>query len=848
MRPRSDLLPAARAMSIPLKTCCTVFITSKSDSFMVSSFFGKRLFELPILSKLEKPPIFKRVAMIDVIDQFLRAMSAAGIVPVRHDIVADGRLHRFRIDGDRAGKLNGWYALHLDGIPAGSFGSWKTGEQHSWCSKAANKLTVEEREANRKRMDDVRKARDDALEALRCAAREKAAKLWDKAREDVDANHPYIKAKGIRPIGARQLGKMLVLPMRDVGGDLHSLQFILPDGSKRFLTGGRKNGCYSLLGDLPDAPVYVAEGWATACSIREATGKPVLVCFDAGNIHPVCQIVDNDWDGMGADMVICADDDFRTLEPVANPGVTKAAEAAEAIGARVAVPQFDEHRPEWATDFNDMHRLHGLDAVRECIAANHSKVVDLAKRRAEKAKTEKVANASGNTGKQSDKKKNLDIDWNRFKRILDRYALIYGTETCIDTDLRMIMRVRDFRLAVTNDYANMWLKSDSRRTVLPDQVVFDPSGQCSANEINLFRGLDIKPKEGDFAAIYELLHHLCAESAESDTEVYKVMDWVLKWIALPLQKPGAKMRTALVFHGPQGTGKNLFFEIIAAIYGRYALVVGQEQLESTYNDWMSQKLFLIGDEVIARQELFHQKNKLKAFITGETIQVNPKFLPLRTERNHINVVFLSNEDMPMALEPSDRRYLVIYTPPQRDDDLYDRVSECIRNGGIEAFYHYLLNLDLAGFREHSKPIMTVAKADLIELGMKPAQRFLYDWVRGFLPIPLVGCSVDQLYRAFEHWMKLYGGKWAPDKTQFGSTAKKAMDILSDKFNCGEKIMINKPVRLPSSYDGQTMVRMWIPRTGSCCPKEGEKLGEWAIGAIDAFEIVLQKYKSGESGV
>ena len=66
----------------------------------------------------------------------------------------------------------------------------------------------------------------------------------------------------------------------------------------------------------------------------------------------------------------------------------------------------------------------------------------------------------------------------------------------------------------------------------------------------------------------------------------------MKWLVLPLQRPGAKMRTALVFHGPQGTGKNLFFEVIAAIYGRYALVVGQAELEEKYNDWMSQKAVL----------------------------------------------------------------------------------------------------------------------------------------------------------------------------------------------------------------------------------------------------------------
>ena len=58
----------------------------------------------------------------------------------------------------------------------------------------------------------------------------------------------------------------------------------------------------------------------------------------------------------------------------------------------------------------------------------------------------------------------------------------------------------------------------------------------------------------------ELLRHLCAESAQTADEVDAVVEWVLRWIALPLQQLGTKMQTALRFHGAQGTGKNLFFD------------------------------------------------------------------------------------------------------------------------------------------------------------------------------------------------------------------------------------------------------------------------------------------------
>ncbi len=62
--------------------------------------------------------------------------------------------------------------------------------------------------------------------------------------------------------------------------------------------------------------------------------------------------------------VVCVDDDHNTL---GNPGLTKGNEAAQAVDGKVAIPMFGDNRPEDATDFNDMRRLHGDEAVKRCI-------------------------------------------------------------------------------------------------------------------------------------------------------------------------------------------------------------------------------------------------------------------------------------------------------------------------------------------------------------------------------------------------------------------------------------------------------------------------------------------------
>ncbi|MDD5405052.1 MAG: DUF5906 domain-containing protein [Sulfuricella sp.] len=450
-----------------------------------------------------------------------------------------------------------------------------------------------------------------------------------------------------------------------------------------------------------------------------------------------------------------------------------------------------------------------------------------------------------NKGRGERKRKDeKPIDWGRFNELVTNFVLIYGTDTCYDLRSRMLLKVNHLRLAFGSDYVKMWLGSDQRRMILPDQLVFDPSDKVEEPCINLFDGFAMQPKAGDFEPIMELLYHLCAESADTPDGVSRVVGWCLKWLALPLQKQGTKMRSALVFHGPQGAGKNLFFEMVASIYGRYASVIGQDQLEDKFNDWASQKMFLIGDEVVARQELFHHKNKLKAFITGETIQINTKMMPLRQERNFVNVVFLSNEDKPLALEEGDRRYFVIYTPPRRDDDLYSRVAECIASGGVEAFYHYLLSLDLSGFSNFEIPPMTQAKHNLIMLCLKPEDRFIREWLTGVLPLPLQVCSASQLYRAFKRWCQATGERFFPAQEQFTRSAKRMAESMSRKQ--GIPVAINyKVVKLVDHVNGQRAQRMWIP--DGCGAPEGYTEGEWACSSVALFEEALSTFME-QSGV
>lgn len=131
-----------------------------------------------------------------------------------------------------------------------------------------------------------------------------------------------------------------VVPMRDEFGRLWGLQFINGQGGKQFLKFARKQGlCHVLDGgaSVRDVPVIgVAEGYATAASVHQATGWPVAVAFDCGNLLPVCRQMREL--APEARLVVCGDDDHASK---GNPGRTKGEAAAKAVGGVCLLPQFD---------------------------------------------------------------------------------------------------------------------------------------------------------------------------------------------------------------------------------------------------------------------------------------------------------------------------------------------------------------------------------------------------------------------------------------------------------------------------------------------------------------------------
>ncbi|HMN55669.1 MAG TPA: toprim domain-containing protein [Ottowia sp.] len=264
----------------------------------------------------------------------LDAMRAASLAPAKDlALVPDGRLRRYRVEGDKPGSANGWAVLHDGAVQSGAFGSWKTGATHTWRQHSERRLSAAERQALRQQQVAAQQARADELRQVQAQAAQRAERLWQRARPAIDA-HPYLAKKRVRAIGLRQLRDMLLVPARDTSGRLSTLQFISPDGAKRFLTGGRIQGCYCAMGRPSDC-LLICEGYATAATIFAATGQATAAAFNCGNLMTVAQALRRKFPELR--LIVCADNDAGTR---GNPGLTHARAAARAVGGEVVAPDF----------------------------------------------------------------------------------------------------------------------------------------------------------------------------------------------------------------------------------------------------------------------------------------------------------------------------------------------------------------------------------------------------------------------------------------------------------------------------------------------------------------------------
>lgn len=421
------------------------------------------------------------------------------------------------------------------------------------------------------------------------------------------------------------------------------------------------------------------------------------------------------------------------------------------------------------SDFNDLQLEKGLQAVKNQLLAaaakfDESPVFDGPP--AEDIPLEVYAESPA----PSDGSADSGVEPRRYDlgKMISNYWYIWGTDTCWDNVERIQMRLSHLRHGVGRELYKQWDEHLRRRTV--KGIRFEPGRDLGSDYVNLFEGFKLKPDSRGIDGCSKIIGHLMMLAGNRS----EAWSWLIKWIAYPLQNPGAKMASSVIMYGSEGPGKSIIWEeVVKKIYGEYSVTIGQAQLESQFTGWKSKKCFALAEEVVSRSERNHHKGMLKQTVTGSTHMINEKMLPEREESNHMNFVFLSNSTVPLELDLGDRRYMVLYVDKVPEPEYFEALFDEIENGGVECFYRYLLDVNLDGFSPHTKPPMTEEKDELIAASLPSPQYFHRLWKAGELDMPYRSAVSGDLFRYFQRWCEK-NGEFKRTERYFGAELKRVM--------------------------------------------------------------------------
>ena len=294
--------------------------------------------------------------------------------------ILDGKIHRVSTP-DKPNKKNGFYiGLYEEFKKYFAYGNMRTGERITLYPDndpvVYDSNTIFRMEEYKKQVE--RKIREKRERASLIANHE-----WNSLK-DVGYSHYLIKKK-CNPYNVRFGDSFIAVPIMDINGKIWALQKIYDkevqvestyigmqtyyESYKRFSFGFTFQGEFGLVGcDVAHfkelSLVYMAEGYATANSIYESTGVPVVIAFDCNKLDKVVNYLKINLPSLN--IVICADNDKYNKE---NVGLVHAKRISDKYNMKYFYPVFKDESTK-PTDFNDLYCLEGKDAVKKILSTS----------------------------------------------------------------------------------------------------------------------------------------------------------------------------------------------------------------------------------------------------------------------------------------------------------------------------------------------------------------------------------------------------------------------------------------------------------------------------------------------
>ena len=312
----------------------------------------------------------------DIRKQVLDFMHSLGIAPIKNDsLTLDGQIHRYKTENDRGSETSGAYCIFTDGIPAGFVQDWRKDIKHNWKFDMSG-LSNEQcdyfnSDEFRIKAEATRKERKKKQHEAQVKAAESARILWENLKT-ADESHPYFQSKQVNSYGIHLHPdtNALAVPLHDSEGIVKSIQWIMPDGTKRFYEGASTDGLfYSLalesIKDGDNQPILIGEGYATVAKAYELTGFPVVAAVSCYHLLQIGSIIRKKFPK--SKIIVLADDDKLTeINRGFNPGIREAQKAVKDAKLNgFVVPPFNSH--DDGSDWDDYALKYGDDATAEIL-------------------------------------------------------------------------------------------------------------------------------------------------------------------------------------------------------------------------------------------------------------------------------------------------------------------------------------------------------------------------------------------------------------------------------------------------------------------------------------------------
>jgi hypothetical protein len=327
-------------------------------------------------------------------------------------------------------------------------------------------------------------------------------------------------------------------------------------------------------------------------------------------------------------------------------------------------------------------------------------------------------------------------------------------------DVRGISQCSDSKFYSQCSRIKVAALSSDKKTVMLDTVVeshilsivyrdiiYYP-GIAKDGVLNLFRGYaaqEVASINSD--SMDKVLYHVKVVLCNNDPLVYEYM---LNWLACIIQTP-RKVGVAILMIGPQGIGKNVFWEHfwVAHVLGLHnaCVVPTLSDIATKFNAHISDKRFILVND--CKNASKHNHDALKVLITDRYSLIEKKGIDSIVQESYHCLAVCADNIQHEYIEPNDRRFMVIACSKEKRDAQYYNQLVAAKDECANEFYSFLKRRDISTFTPSVFP-QTQMRTEIQEANINPVHQFIQEkpW-EGWI-------SASLIYSLYTEWCSSNG--------------------------------------------------------------------------------------------